>query len=105
VREAEQETIAASGEVYELREQIRLSVDLLRRRRPLISAEESRKRVICCLEAEWSIREGREVALSFGEPCTGLQSDSSYDRVKRRRLLFFGVPFSTGCQVWPLQRS
>jgi hypothetical protein len=45
VREVEQETIAASGEVYELREQIRLSVDLLHRRRPLISAEESRKRV------------------------------------------------------------
>jgi len=65
VRESEHHSIAASGEVYELTEQIRLTVERLRARRPLVSGEESRKRVICCLEAERSIREDREVRLDF----------------------------------------
>lgn len=68
VREAEHHAIAASGEVYELTEEIRLTVEAMRERRPLVGPEESRKRVICCLEAERSIDEGREVSLNFDEP-------------------------------------
>lgn len=67
VHESDHEAIAISGEVYELREQLRLTVEAMRDRRPLVSGEESRKRVICCLEAERSIVEGREIELSFGE--------------------------------------
>jgi hypothetical protein len=40
----------------------------MRSRRPLVSAEESRKRVLCCIAAEPSLCEGREVALDFGLP-------------------------------------
>lgn len=65
-RESEHHALAASGEVYELTEQIRRTVEALGQRRPLVSAAESRKRVICCLEAERSIREDRDVALDFG---------------------------------------
>jgi len=65
VREAEHHTITASGEVYELKEQIRLTAEALRERNPLVSAEESRKRVVCCLAAERSIVEGRDVVLDF----------------------------------------
>lgn len=65
VREALHEPIAISGEVYELEEQIRLSVQALRERRPLVSSDEARKRVICCVEAERSVREDREIALDF----------------------------------------
>ncbi len=68
VREAEHESIAASGEVYELDLQLRLTVAALRERRPLVSAEESRKRVLCCLAAEESLHEGRDVALDFALP-------------------------------------
>lgn len=65
VREAEREPIAPSGEVYELEEELRLTARALRERRALISAEDARKRVICCLESERSIREDREIPLSF----------------------------------------
>jgi myo-inositol 2-dehydrogenase/D-chiro-inositol 1-dehydrogenase len=65
VREAVHESIAVSGEVYELRDQLRLTAEALRERRPLVSSAEARKRVICCLEAERSIRENREVPLAF----------------------------------------
>jgi hypothetical protein len=65
VREAEHHAIAASGEVYELDEQLRLTVHALRERRPLVSAEESRKRVLCCLAAESSLLENRDVELDF----------------------------------------
>ena len=65
VREAVHESIAISGEVYELREQIRLTVQALRERRPLVSGVEARKRVVCCIEAERSIRENRELPLVF----------------------------------------
>jgi len=66
IRESEHHAIAASGEVYELTEQIRRTVEALAQRQPLVSGEESRKRVICCLEAERSIVEGREIPLDFG---------------------------------------
>lgn len=65
VRESEHHEIAVSGEVYELTEQIRRTVAALAQREPLVSGVESRKRVICCLEAERSIVEGREVPLDF----------------------------------------
>ena len=65
IRESEHERIEASGEVFELAEQIRRTVDGFRRRQPLVSGVEARKRVICCLEAERSIREKREIALDF----------------------------------------
>ena len=68
IRESDHESIAISGEIYELEEELRLSVQALRERRPLVSGEESRKRVICCLEAERSLREGRDIALSFETP-------------------------------------
>ncbi len=66
VRECEGEDIAISGEVYELTEQIRLTALGLRERRPLVTADEARKRVICCVEAERSIREDRCLQLHFG---------------------------------------
>ena len=65
VREAEHHQIAASGEVYELAHQLKLTLEGLRQRRPLVSAEDSRKRVLCCIAAEQSLAEGREVALDF----------------------------------------
>jgi myo-inositol 2-dehydrogenase/D-chiro-inositol 1-dehydrogenase len=65
VHEAEHHAIPASGEVFELAEQVRLTVLAFAHRRPLVSAEESRKRVICCLAAEESMREGREVTVDF----------------------------------------
>ena len=68
VREAVHESIAISGEVYELQEQIRLTAQALRERRPLVSSIDARKRVICCIEAERSVRENREIGLSFAAP-------------------------------------
>jgi len=65
VREAAHESVAISGEVYELKEQIRLTAAALRERHALVSGEEARKRVICCVEAERSVRENREIDLSF----------------------------------------
>lgn len=54
-----------SGEVYELREELRQVVTAFRERRPLVSPEEARKRIVVCLEAERSVRENRVVALTF----------------------------------------
>ena len=65
VRECERLSIARSGEVYELAEQIRLTAEAFRERRVLVSAAESRKRVLTCLAAERSIQEGREIDLAF----------------------------------------
>jgi myo-inositol 2-dehydrogenase/D-chiro-inositol 1-dehydrogenase len=65
VRECERLSIARSGEVVELKEQIRLTAEAFRQRRVLVSAAESRKRVLVCLAAERSILEGREVGLAF----------------------------------------
>ncbi len=64
VRESEHESIAASGEVYELKEQIRLTAQALQERRPLVSGDVARERVRLCLEAERSITEGRELELT-----------------------------------------
>jgi myo-inositol 2-dehydrogenase / D-chiro-inositol 1-dehydrogenase len=57
--------IARSGELFELRDQLAATVAAFRDRRPLVTGEEARKRVIMCVEAERSAREGREVALAF----------------------------------------
>lgn len=57
--------LAASGELFELEEEIKQTVVAFRERRPLVSGEEARKRVVVCLEAERSLREGREIPLRF----------------------------------------
>jgi len=63
--EAETITLAASGELFELEAQLAQAVVAFRARRPLVSGEEARKRVIVCVEAERSLREGREISLTF----------------------------------------
>jgi myo-inositol 2-dehydrogenase/D-chiro-inositol 1-dehydrogenase len=57
--------IAASGELFELEEELRQVVQGFRERRPIVAGAEARKRVILCVEAERSLAEGREVALRF----------------------------------------
>ena len=57
--------LAPSGEVFELEEELRQTVVAFRERRPLVSGEEARKRVVVCREAERSLREGREIPLQF----------------------------------------
>ena len=54
-----------SGELVELRVQAREVVGAFTRRRALVSGEEARKRIVVCLAAEQSLREGREIALRF----------------------------------------
>jgi len=57
--------IPRSGEVFELREQLVRTVAAFQARRPLVTGAEARKRVIACVEAERSLREGREIPLRF----------------------------------------
>jgi len=57
--------LGPSGEVFELEEQLARVVVAFRERRPLVSAEEARKTVMVCLEAERAVAEGREIALRF----------------------------------------
>jgi myo-inositol 2-dehydrogenase / D-chiro-inositol 1-dehydrogenase len=57
--------LGVSGEVFELEEQLAETVKAFRARRPLVSAEEARKRIIVCLEAERAVAEAREIALKF----------------------------------------
>lgn len=52
-----------SGEVFELKEQLRRCVGAFKQRKPLVSGQEARKAVAVCLAAERSLAEGREVAL------------------------------------------
>jgi myo-inositol 2-dehydrogenase/D-chiro-inositol 1-dehydrogenase len=54
-----------SGEVFELNQQLAATVHAFETGKPLVSAEEARKRIIVCLEAERSVAEGREIALRF----------------------------------------
>jgi myo-inositol 2-dehydrogenase/D-chiro-inositol 1-dehydrogenase len=65
--QGEPETIpvAASGELVELEEQARQIVTAFEQRKPLVTGEESKKRVAVCLAAERSLREGREIPLAF----------------------------------------
>ncbi|MEW6385809.1 MAG: hypothetical protein AB1514_18005, partial [Pseudomonadota bacterium] len=57
--------VAPSGELYELEEELRRAVEAFRSRKPIVSGEEARKRIIVCLEAERSLAEGKELALRF----------------------------------------
>ena len=57
--------IERSGEVVELGAQIAATVAAFHERRPLVTGEEARKRIMVCAAAERSIREGREIALGF----------------------------------------
>src|SRR4051794_25515013 len=57
--------LGPSGEVFELEEQLARLVEAFRERRPLVSAEEARKTVMVCLEAERAVAEGTEIALRF----------------------------------------
>ena len=57
--------LAASGEVFELDEELAATVRAFEVGKPLVSAEEARKRIIVCLEAERAVAEGKEIALSF----------------------------------------
>jgi myo-inositol 2-dehydrogenase/D-chiro-inositol 1-dehydrogenase len=57
--------IGASGELFELAEEIRRTAAAFRQRRPLVSGVEGRKRVVVCLAAERSLREGRELSVQF----------------------------------------
>jgi len=57
--------IEASGEVFELEEELKQTVIAFHDRRPLLSGGEARKRILVCLEAERSLREEREIPLKF----------------------------------------
>jgi myo-inositol 2-dehydrogenase/D-chiro-inositol 1-dehydrogenase len=57
--------LGPSGEVFELEEELAMTVAAFEKGKPLVSAEEARKRIIVCLEAERALAEGREIALSF----------------------------------------
>ncbi len=54
-----------SGELFELEEELCRVVDAFKARKPIVSAEEARKRVLICIEAERSLKEGQEVELHF----------------------------------------
>jgi myo-inositol 2-dehydrogenase/D-chiro-inositol 1-dehydrogenase len=56
--------LAASGELFELEEQLRQVVSAFRERRALVPAEEARKAVAVCRAVEQSVREGREIPLA-----------------------------------------
>jgi myo-inositol 2-dehydrogenase / D-chiro-inositol 1-dehydrogenase len=58
--------IEASGELFELEEQLRRTVDAVRERRPLVSAEEAKKAVALCLAVEEALKTGRDVSLAAG---------------------------------------
>jgi hypothetical protein len=57
--------IERSGEVFELHDEVARTATAFQARRPLVRGVEARKRVIVCVEAERSLREGREIPLSF----------------------------------------
>ena len=57
--------LGPSGEVFELEEQLARVVEAFRGRRPLVSADEARKTVMVCLEAERAVAEGKEIVLRF----------------------------------------
>ena len=61
--EPEALTLAASGEVFELEEEIRRAVAAFAERRPLVSGQEAKKRIVICMEAERALEEGREIEL------------------------------------------
>lgn len=62
---AETVQVGASGELFELDEELRLVVEAFRAGKPIVSGEEARKRILCCLAAERALAEDREIALDF----------------------------------------
>lgn len=64
---SEPETLSLeySGEVFELEEEMRRAVTAFSERKPLVSGEEAKKRIVICLEAERALREGRELPLAW----------------------------------------
>lgn len=64
-RQPETIPVSASGELVELEEQARQIVTAFQRREPLVSGEEAKKRIAVCLAAERSLRENREIPLTF----------------------------------------
>jgi hypothetical protein len=48
-----------------LEEQLRLTVDAFKNRKPIVSGEEGRRAVAICLAAERSLAEDREVPLEL----------------------------------------
>ena len=64
-RAVETVEVERSGELVELGEQARRVVTAFAERRPIVSGEEARKRIVVCLAAEQSLREGREIPLTF----------------------------------------
>jgi len=57
--------IEASGELFELEEELRRIVAAFRARTPLVSGEDARKRTIVCLAAERAAWDGGDVTLRF----------------------------------------
>ena len=57
--------LGASGELFELEEELRLVVGAFRDGRPIVSGQDARKRILVCLEAERALAEGREIRLEF----------------------------------------
>jgi myo-inositol 2-dehydrogenase/D-chiro-inositol 1-dehydrogenase len=57
--------LGPSGEVFELKEEIAATVRGFEAGKPLVSAEEARKRIIVCLEAERAVAQGGAIALRF----------------------------------------
>ena len=51
--------------LWKLEEELKRVVTAFRERRPIVSGEEARKRVLVCIEAERSLKEGREIELRF----------------------------------------
>jgi myo-inositol 2-dehydrogenase/D-chiro-inositol 1-dehydrogenase len=63
---AEAVTVPLSGEVFELRENLRQALDGFRRGETILGPVEARQAVAVCLAAERSAREGRPVRPDFG---------------------------------------
>jgi myo-inositol 2-dehydrogenase/D-chiro-inositol 1-dehydrogenase len=59
--------LGASGELFELEEELCLVVDAFRNGKPIVSGAEARKRIFVCLEAERALAEDREIALDFSK--------------------------------------
>lgn len=63
--QAEIVPLGASGELFELEEELRLVVEAFKDGRPIVSGEEARKRILVCLAAEDALAQGREITLDF----------------------------------------
>lgn len=61
---AERVPLETSGELFELEEQLRRTIDALRRRQPLVSADEARTAVAICLAVEEALKTGGDVSLA-----------------------------------------